>query len=250
MQNSAIRLQDKTILLLGPFNGVIQALMRTLTELGADVAYVAVDTPVAGKYAEGVNEAREAHPDYGRAAHFDLPLRNAADLKEAIGQVVERLGRMEVLIDASPLSWDKKSDRADSLSFAGLVAQAMIPYFSVRQRGRIVYLLEDLSLAQLATKEFPGNYQDELLEHINLTSVAMKEHLVTVNGVSLGVTEDFILRHCPRETSIKKSLAHLQETRPGVRLVENTDISCCVAYLSCVQSASITGQILRLTHGL
>lgn len=250
MRDSAIRLQDKTIILIGPFNGVTQALLRTLTELGADIAFVNDQTPSATRYCDGVNEAREVHPEFGRAAHFSLPLKQEGDVREALSRVAESIGRMDVLIDASPLSWSLGADLPRALSFSGLISAGLLPFFAARQRGRIVYLFEDTCLGLVGADKFVSTYQDELMEHIALKSVALKEHSVTVNGVSLGVTEDFILRHFPSSGSIKKSLVELQGRRPGLKLLENTDIASSMAYLASNAAGSLTGQILRLTHGM
>lgn len=249
-RDSAIRLQDKTILLIGPFNGVTQALLRTMTELGADIAFVNDQSPLAYKYCDGVNEAREARPDFGRAAHFPLPLKTEQDVKEALGRVAEGIGRMDVLIDASPLSWTASSDVPHALSFSGVMSAALTPFFSARQRGRIVYLFEDLCLAAVGAEKFVSSYQEELGEHISVSAASLREQSVTVNGVSLGVTEDFILRHFPKSGSIKKSLVELQTARPGLKLLENTDIASSLAYLASNAAGSLTGQILRLTHGM
>lgn len=250
MRDSAIRLQDKTILLIGPFNGVTQALLRTLTELGADVGFVNDQSPMATKYCDGVNEAREVRPDYGRAAHFQLPLRQEQDVREALGRVAEGIGRMDVLIDASPLSWSASADVPHALSFSGVISAGLLPFFAARQRGRIIYLFEDSCLASIGAEKFVGSYQEELCEHISLSAVAMKEQSVTVNGVAVGVTEDFVLRHFPKSPSIKKSVVELQAKRPGLKLLENTDIACSMAYLASNAAGSLTGQVLRLTHGM
>ncbi len=250
MRDSAIRLQDKTILLIGPFNGVTQALLRTLTELGADIAFVNDQAQYAGKYCDGVNEAREVRPEFGRAAHFALPLKNEGDVREALGRVSEGIGRMDVLIDASPLSWTASSDVPHALSFSGVIAAALTPFFAARQRGRVIYLFEDTCLSLMGVEKFVSSYQEELGEHISLSAMAMKDQAVTVNGVSLGVTEDFILRHFPKSGSIKKSLVELQGKRPGTKLLENMDIASSMAYLASSASGSLTGQVLRLTHGM
>ena len=250
MKDSPFRLQDKTILLTGPFNGVTQALLRTMTELGADIAYVNEQTPTASKYVDGVNEAREARPDFGRAAFFCLPLKSEKQVKEALGRVAEGIGRMDVFVDATPLSWLQGVDIKEALSFSELMGQQLMPFFNARQRGRIIYLFEDSCLATVGVEGFVSSYQEDLSEHVALSAGILKDHSVTVNGVSLGVTEDFILRHFPKSGSIKKSLNELQTRRPGVKLIEHIEVATAMAYLACPTSASLTGQILRLTHGM
>src|SRR5258708_16742240 len=118
MKDSGFKLQDKTVPLTGPFNGITQAIMRVMTEFGADVGYVSEmasnapegRTGPAAKYVDGINEGREINPKYGRAAFFNLPLDNDRDIQDALGTVVGALGRMDALVDATPLNWSSKTD--------------------------------------------------------------------------------------------------------------------------------------------
>jgi len=247
MRDSPFRLQDKTILLTGPFNGVTQALLRTMTELGADIAYVNDKAPTAAKYVDGVNEAREARPDFGRSAYFGLPLGTDKQVKDALGRVSEGIGRMDVYIDATMIG---ATGAAQDSEFAARMSQQLLPFFQARQRGRIIFLYEDSCLKTLNVEGFVDSYQEALSEHISLSAMTLKDQSVTVNGVALGVTEDFILRHFAKSGSIKKSLVELQQRRPGVKLVEALDIATALAFLACPSSGSLTGQILRLTHGM
>lgn len=249
MKDSALKLQDKTVLLLGPFNGVTQALMRTMTELGADVAFVNDQAPLATKYADAVNEAREIHQDYGRAAHFGLPLKTVEHVREALGRVAETLGRMDVLVDASPIGWNDKTDVTEALKFTDMLSEQLMPFFQVKKRGRIVYIFEDPKLSALGINTIVSNYQEQLTEHIRKTAATAREKQITINGLALGITEDFVLRHYPKSGSIRKTLTEIQGTHPAARLVENVDINLCLAYLASQQGASLTGQVLFLNHG-
>lgn len=246
MKDSLYRLQDKTILLTGPFNSITQALLRTMTELGADVAFVNAEARLAGKYCDGVNEAREIHPDFGRAVHFALPLKEPGDVKEALGRLTESVGRVDCFVEASPLSWTADDDVARALTTSAMIAEQLLPFFKARQRGRIVYLFEDLSLSDLGVADFVSSYQEKLMAHIEEASRHLRGQAVTVNGISLGLTEDFVLRHYPKGGSIRKTLVELQATRPGLRLIEPHEVACVIGFLTCNASGSVSGQTIRL----
>ena len=250
MRDSAFRLQDKTILLRGPFGGVTQALLRTLTELGADVAYVDAHQANANRYCEGLNEAREVHPTFGRAIYFPAALQSDAEIKDILGRVAQGVGRMDALVEVAPLSWATTTDVSRALQFSVTLAQALLPYFAVRQRGRIIYVFEDSALTALAAPGFVSTYQGPLMQHIGEWARAWRLQAVTVNGLALGVTEDFVLRHFAKNGSIKKTLSELESQTPGVKLLEGSDIATALAFLVSSASGSVTGQVLRLTHGL
>jgi 3-oxoacyl-[acyl-carrier protein] reductase len=252
MKDILFRLQDKTVLLLGPFNGVIQSLLRTLTELGADVAYVNAnaDAKMASKYIDGVNEGREIHAEYGRAAHFALPYANPEDIREMLGRVAESLGRMDVLVDATPLGFTNESAVGAALEMTMALSHAMLPFFQVKQRGRVIFLCEDPALTVLNCDGFVSSYQESLIVHMRKMAAELRDRSVTVNGISMGVTEDFILKNYGRAGSIRKTLEEIRSRVPAIRLVENLEVATTLAYLASNNSSSLTGHMLRLNHGV
>ena len=251
MRDSALRLQDKTVLLTGPFNGITQAILRTLTEFGCDVGYVNDQAAYATKFVDAVNEARDVKPDYGRAAHINLPLNSDKQIQEALGRTVESLGRMDALIDTSPLAWNAQTDPAASALLTLGLAEKLIPFFIAKQRGRVIFVYEDPTLDKISPSPAANGCREALLANIDTLAKRHRLQNVTVNALSLGVTDDFILKIFPKSTSLKKSFAELQATHPaaGLKLVEFHDIGLSTAYLTSALSASVTGQVLRLTHG-
>lgn len=249
MKDSALKLQDKTVLLTGPFNSVSQALMRTLTEFGADVAYVSDSSPNAGRYVDGINEAREVHPHYGRAAFFNLPLTKPDHVSEALGRVAESLGRMDILIDATPLQWQKGTED-EGLKTSALLADAVFPFLKAKNKGRMVFIFEDSGLEALLDQTLlEDGARDRLLKQVGDLAQRVKKDNVTVNGLAIGVTEDFLVKHFSKLGSIRKALEHLQVEHSDLKLVESGDVSLAAAYLSSALCSSLTGQVLHLNHG-
>lgn len=248
MKDSALRLQDKTILLVGPFNGITQAIMRTLTEFGADVGFVSEGTQAA-RYVDGVNEAREVHPHYGRAAHFNMPLNDDGQIQEALGRLVGSLGRMDALIDATPFGWNTQTDAEAAATVCMGLAEKLVPFFLAKQRGRIIYLFQDSSLDSLDKEAIAESCRKVLTRTIHQLAQKYRLQNVTVNALSVGITDDFLLRTQPKSPSLKKSMEALAVSHPGIKLVEFHDVGLGTAYLASALSASLTGQILRLTHG-
>jgi len=249
MKDSSLRLQDKTILLVGPFNGVTQACVRALTEFGCDVAYVSSDSPNAARYTEGINEAREVHAHYGRAVHYHLPLKTPADVQEALGAVTQSLGRIDALVDASPLSWNSETSSENAVDVCMALAEKCVPFFLAKQRGRLVFLFEDACLEEIVPTTNTSTFRDMLMEKIEELAKQYIGKNVTANGVAIGVTDDFLLKTNPKSPSLKKSLEDLQKEHPHMRLVEFQDVALGVAYFVSALSASVTGQTLRLTAG-
>jgi NAD(P)-dependent dehydrogenase (short-subunit alcohol dehydrogenase family) len=248
MKDSALRLQDKTLLVVGPFNGITQSIIRAMTEFGADVGFVC-EGSTATRYVDGVNEAREVHPHYGRAAHYNLPLGNDKQIQDAFGRVVESLGRMDALIDASPLEWTAETNPEAAVAVCLDLAEKVVPFLLAKQRGRIVYLFEDPSLDKLKTAPPAEGSREVLTRAIQALALKYRLQNVTANALSVGVTDDFLLKNLPKSPSLKRSFEELQRAHAGIKLVEFHDIALGAAYLCSALSASLTGQVLRLTHG-
>lgn len=250
MRDSSLKLQDKTVFLTGPFNGITQSIIRGLAEHGADVAFVSDTSPNASRFTDGVNENREIYPNHGRTAHLNLSLKSPEHVQEAIGRVAESLGRMDILVNALPLSWDGQT----ALSTVGEICSTLIekftPFFQAKQRGRVIYIFEDEALGRIGGTSWPDSFRQEFLDQVVRPSAALRTIHATVNALSLGITEDFLLKTFPKSPSIKMSLDTLTKSHPGSRLVESADVAAAVAFLSSPNAGSITGQRLRLTHGL
>lgn len=248
MKDSALRLQDKTILLVGPFNGITQACMRSLTEFGCDVGYVGFQNAHATRYVDGLNEARDVHSHYGRAGYFHLPLRKESEIMEALGRVTESLGRIDAVVDTSPMAWDATTDPS-AVSLSLLLAKQCLPFLLAKQRGRLVFLFEDTCLEKIVPATNVASLRDELIQNIEIMAKEYIARNVTVNGVAVGVTDDFLLKVLPKSPSLRKSMEELQKDHPTLRLVDTHDVALGVAYLISALSSSVTGQILRLTQG-
>jgi NADP-dependent 3-hydroxy acid dehydrogenase YdfG len=221
--------------------------LRTLTEFGADVGFVSEQA--AGRYIDGINEAREVHPHYGRAVHYSLPLTNDQQVQEVLGRVVGSLGRMDALIDTTPMAWGVKTDPQAASQICLSLAEKLIPFFLAKQRGRIVYICEDPALKSLQGETIADGCREILTSLVENLGEKYRGQNVTVNALSVGVTDDYILRAFPGSTSLKRSFEELRRAHPSLKLVDTHDISMSVAYLTSALCASLTGQTLRLTHG-
>ena len=249
MKDSALRLQDKIILLTGPFNGTTQALLRTLSEFGSDVAFVSDHVATAGKYCDGLNEAREVHPEYGRTAHFYLPLKNAAEIKEALGRVAETFGRVDVLLDATPLSWSESDTSQATLETSRQLSEGVLPFYYAKQRGRLIFLIEDACLDRLGSLPISPETRESFRQFVLDLAKSQLNKNITANVLSLGLTEDFMLRHYAGAGTIRKGVQKIAETYPEIKLVESTEIGLGAAYLASAMSTSVTGETVKLTHG-
>jgi enoyl-[acyl-carrier-protein] reductase (NADH) len=148
------------------------------------------------------------------------------------------------------LTWNAQTDSKNAVDVCAALAEKCVPFFLAKQRGRIVYLLEDPSLDSLRGGDGVSLACREVMSSVIDTLAAKyRGQGVTVNALSIGVTDDFVLRLNPKTPSIKRAFEELQKAHLGLKLVELNDVSQSVAYLCSVMSNGLTGQMMRLTHG-
>ena len=84
MKDSAFRLQDKSVLVYGDFNHLTQSLVRDFTTQGDDVGFVNSTKTAVGRFLDNVNDGRNVHPEYGRAAQIDYAITDKRSALEAV----------------------------------------------------------------------------------------------------------------------------------------------------------------------
>jgi enoyl-[acyl-carrier-protein] reductase (NADH) len=150
-RDSLLKLNDKTVAIVGGFSSLTQMMLTLLSEQGADVALVGKETPEARRYVEHLNDQREIYPHFGRAGVISSDLSNAHETADLIGRVVHSFGRLDSLVDTLPC------ERSD-LAFSESLVEQSIKYLTSRPRSRIVFvhhnplLVKDITvLSQLET---------------------------------------------------------------------------------------------------
>ena len=70
-----------------------------------------------------------------------------------------------------------------------------------------------------------------------------------INSVTVGLTEDLLLKKFPQSKSIRSSLDALQKENPKWQLVDSTEITSAVMFLASPSASGVSGQVLRVNRG-
>ena len=116
-----------------------------------------------------------------------------------------------------------------------------------RKRGRIVYLLQDSMNRGLAIDATAAAARTGLLAFSKALSRQLLEVNVTVNCLSLGLTEEYLLGHFPECTSIKEAHEKMKVIDPQLRITEPEKIANSLLYLCSPLGSAVTGQHLVLS---
>lgn len=246
MKDSMLRLQDKSVLIFGDFNNLSQSLIRDFTVLGADVGFLNSTQPAVSRFLENVNDARNVHPEYGRAAQIEVAISDKSSAFEATSRMAELFGRIDVVVDAKMPSLALDREKMQASRF---LIEEITPFFQNKKRGRIVFIREDESLTPLLPTELKSFLTEEFFPWTQTISAQWRAPAYGVNSVAVGLTEDLILRKFPQGKSIRASFESLKQENPNWQLVDSNEITSAVMFLASSTASGVSGQILRVNRG-
>ncbi|SDX32128.1 3-oxoacyl-[acyl-carrier-protein] reductase [Geodermatophilus africanus] len=256
------KLSGRVAFVTGGTRGIGAAICRSMAAQGADVA--------AGY--SGNDEAAERFrkqfcgdfPDQGFSVHKG-DIANADDCRRTIAEVIEKHGRLDVLVNNAGITVDRtvlKMTDDDwrrvidvNLSGAFYLSQAALKHMLERGSGRIVMISSVIG-------EMGGigqsNYASAKAGLLGLTKTLAREAAmqvqrsgktdglgITVNAVTPGYTATEMLGTVP-----DKVLEGLKAKIPIGRLGEPEEVARVVHFLAADASGYITGQVWGVNGGM
>jgi len=242
-------LQGRIALVTGASQGIGRACALELAKAGATVALAARNE---AKLAEVVKEIEAAG---GQAAAFALDVSSEESLKSGAKAVLERFGKVEVLVNNAGITRDglmmrmKRADWDDvlgtNLTGAFLLTQAIINSMMKNRWGRIVNISSVVGRTGQAGQ---ANYAASKAALIGLTRSLAREFAsrgITVNAVAPGYIET-PMTAVLNEQQRTAMMATIPLGRPGT----DVEIAQSVAFLASDAAAYITGHVLDVNGGM
>jgi len=242
-------LAGRVALVTGGRRGIGAAVARGLAAEGADVAIVDRDDDD-----EAQAVVRDIVATGRRALIRPADVRDVAGAERVVGEVVARLGRLDILvccagITADGMVWkltEAKWDDVIDVNLKGCFAynRAAAAVFKPQRSGRIVNVA---SINGLRGKPGQSNYAASKGGVIALTrSVAreMGRYDVTVNAIAPGMIETAMTRALPPEVLEQAT----RESALG-RMGQPEDCAHLVAFLCSGRARHITGAIVTVDGG-
>ena len=254
MTDDPAGLSGKVALVTGGASGIGAGIARVLAARGARVAIGDLDPGAAAAAAAGL---------LGGGLGLRLDVTDRASTDAAVGQVEERLGPVDVLVNNAGVSnvapfleiTDQDWDRLMNVNLRGvlIVTQRVLAAMRERRSGRVI------NISSMAGKEgFPNlaHYCATKFGVIGLTQALAKEvasYNVTVNAICPGVVRTplwddpaaGILRDLDGEKGWQAFVDGIPLGRP--QTVEDIGNAC--AYLASDLAANITGEALNVSGG-
>jgi 3-oxoacyl-[acyl-carrier protein] reductase len=244
-----VRLDGKVAVITGAGRGLGKEAALLFAKEGAKVMVCDINQESAEEVASSVNAGG------GEALAFRVDVTDAASVQAMVDAVVERYGRIDVLVNNAGITADAQLvkmtddqwDRVINVNLKGvyLCTKAVAPVMIAKGSGRII---NTSSVVGIYGNFGQTNYVATKAGVIGMTKVWAKElgrKGITVNAVAPGFIMTDMMSTVP-----EKILTNIREKTPLGRLGEPRDIAYAYLYLASDEAAFVNGAVLQVDGGL
>ncbi len=244
-----MRLDGKVAVITGAGRGLGKEAALLFAKEGAKVMVCDINQESAEEVASSVNAGG------GEALAFRVDVTDAASVQAMVDAVVERYGRIDVLVNNAGITADAQLvkmtddqwDRVINVNLNGvyLCTKAVAPVMIAKGSGRII---NTSSVVGIYGNFGQTNYVATKAGVIGMTKVWAKElgrKGITVNAVAPGFIMTDMMSTVP-----EKILTNIREKTPLGRLGEPRDIAYAYLYLASDEAAFVNGAVLQVDGGL
>ena len=241
--------KGRVALVTGASQGIGRACALALAEGGALVALAARNEEKLAAV------AKEIAGQGGHAAAFRMDVGNEEEVKSAVKAVLERFGKVEILVNNAGVTRDTllmRMKRADwesvlqtNLSGAFFTTQAVIGSMLKQRWGRIVNIS---SVFGQMGQGGQANYAASKAGLIGFTMAMAREvasRSITVNAVAPGYIETAMTEGLSADLKAK-----VNDMIPLGRAGTDAEVAYAVRFLASEEASYITGEVLKVNGGM
>src|SRR3979490_2948006 len=242
-------LKDKVALVTGASQGIGRDTALALSEAGAKVAVAARNEEKLSALVKDIVAAG------GTALAVKMDVADAEQGKAGVKQVIEKLGRLDILVNNAAITRDglamrMKQDDWEAVIRTNLtgahlcIQQALHPMIRVRA-GRIINIASIVGQLGHAGQ---ANYVAAKAGLIGLTkaiAIEIASRNVTVNAVAPGFIETPMT-----DVLADKVKDELKKRMPLGRMGSARDVAAAIVFLASDEAGYITGHVLNVNGGL
>lgn len=239
----------RVALVTGASQGIGRACALALAEGGALIALAARNEEKLAAV------AKEIESKGGQAATFRMDVSKEDEVKSAVKAVIERFGKVEILINNAGMTKDtllmrmKKEDwdsvLQTNLGGAFYTTQAVISSMLKPRWGRIINIA---SVFGQTGQVGQTNYSASKAGLIGFTMAMAREvasRNITVNAVAPGYIDTAMTESLPAELKAK-----VNDMIPLGRAGSDAEVAAAVRFLASEEASYITGHVLKVNGGM
>jgi 3-oxoacyl-[acyl-carrier protein] reductase len=259
MADSTLNLRERSCVIAGPLTNLVQNIASTLTQHGADITLISNNCETHQRLARHLNDQREINEKYGRCIAFESPINDVKSCKEAISKAAETFGSIDIYIDTLnfPKSASFRDEKAiehfdeyinSELRSTFYLSHAVINFLKTRKRGRMLYLVPDEAVNGFQLDSIHSLLRGGLVSFTKSLAREIADISCTVNIVSIGLTEEYLMNHFPETASIKEALEKMRQLQPTAKLMNPDHLANTILYLCSNMGSGTSGELLRVKN--
>lgn len=246
-ETNILTFKGKTAIVTGAGQGIGEGIAGALVSLGARVALVDMDEARVSKVAAVLAG------DGTSAQAYVGDIRDAEFLADAVGQILEKWGQIDVLVNnagvirdnllgnISEEDWDTVLDV--NLKGTFLCCRAVVPHMKERQYGKIVNIASRSALGNVGQANYSAS-KGGVISFTRTLALELAKYGINVNAVSPGFIDTPMTRGLPA-----KARERLLRMQPSGKAGAPEDIANAVCFLASDAARFITGQVLNVDGG-
>lgn len=241
-------LQNKVAVVTGGSRGIGKAIAEKFAAEGASVAILYSSNSASADAV--VEEIRNAG---GTAKAYQCHVENSDEVGKTIDDVVNDLGKIDILINNAGITRDKllmmmKEEDFDDVISVNLkgaynTMRKVCPMLARQRWGRVINLS---SIAGINGNAGQVNYSASKAGLIGMTKSAAREFAgrgITVNAIAPGFVETDMTEKFASDENVMKRI-------PVGRMGRPDEIASLALFLASDAAAYITGEVIRIDGGL
>lgn len=245
--------QDRVAFVSGGASGIGRATCLALGARGAKVAVADINLPGAEQVAE------ELRRQGAEALAVAMDVTRRPRVAEAVQQVLDRWGRVDVLVNAA--GWDRIVpflesdeelwDRVIAINFRGVLntCHVVLPHMVQRGGGVVVNISSDAGRVGSSGETVYSGAKGAVIAFSKALAREVARHNVRVNVVAPGITDTPLLQQIIQAGNEKLIDAIVRST-PLRRMARPEEVAEAVVFLASDRASFITGQTLSVSGGL
>jgi 3-oxoacyl-[acyl-carrier protein] reductase len=257
MAETTLNLRERSCVIAGPLTTAIQNIASSLTEHGADVTLISNNCETHQRLARHLNDQREINEKYGRCIAHESTMADPKVCKEAICKAAETFGSVDIYIDALNVSTpaairnEKAAEIFEELILLELkssfyLSHAVINFLKTRKRGRMLYLIPDEVYNGFQMDSIHSLLRGGLASFTRSVAKEFADISCTVNVISTGLSEEYLLNHFPETNSIKEALEKMKLLNPSAKLMNPENLANTILYLCTAMGSGTSGEVHRV----